>query len=167
MGLQNQLNDVSSGSIPLLLLAQIAIYFNYLRSFLFTLFQSLGLSRFRTDQIVHDGFFSAVGSGLAGLIILSDQLSLNNHFFYTYSTSAADGHNSNNDCVFCQNTFNDGDQVRMLPCRHVFHSRCFDGWLRHLNFNCPLCRSSLISDERVAHTEARIGRELVSWFSMR
>ncbi|KAE9618723.1 putative transcription factor C2H2 family [Lupinus albus] len=166
MGLQNQLNDMSSGSIPLLLLAQIATYFNYFRSFLLTLFQSLGLSRFRSDQIVHDGFFSAVGSGLAGLIILSDQLSLNNHFFYTFSTTA-DSHNNNSDCVFCQNTFMDGDQVRMLPCRHVFHRRCFDGWLHHLKFNCPLCRSALISDERMALTEARVGRELVSWFSMR
>ncbi|CAL0316403.1 unnamed protein product [Lupinus luteus] len=164
MGLQNQLNDVSSGSIPLLLLAQIATYFKSLRSFLFTLFQSFALSRFHTGQIVHDDFFSAVGSHLAGLIILSDQLSLNNNFFYTYS-SAADGHS--NDCVFCQNTFNDGDQVRMLPCRHIFHRRCFDGWLHHLNFNCPLCRSPLISDERVSLTEARVGRELVSWFSMR
>ncbi|KAK7269818.1 hypothetical protein RIF29_22571 [Crotalaria pallida] len=163
MGLQNQLNDVSSGSIPLLLLAQIATYFNYLRSFFLTLLQSLGLSRF---QILHPdpSFFSSLGSGLAGLIFLSDHLSLNNPFF-TYSSSDNDA--DADACVFCQNTFKDGDQVRMLPCRHVFHRRCFDGWLHHLKFNCPLCRSPLVSDERVALTEARVGRELASWFSMR
>ncbi|XP_027366411.1 E3 ubiquitin-protein ligase RHA2A [Abrus precatorius] len=157
MGLQNQLNDVSSGSIPLLVLAHIATCVNYLRSMLLALLQSLGLSRFHTDQIVDDSFFAAVGSGLAGLIMLSDQLTLNNQFFYNGT--------ADHDCVVCQTTFNDGDHVRMLPCRHVFHRRCFDGWL-HYNFNCPLCRSPLFSDERVALTERRLGRQLVSWFSL-
>ncbi|XP_061353614.1 E3 ubiquitin-protein ligase RHA2A-like [Gastrolobium bilobum] len=159
MGLQNQLNDVSSGSIPLLVLAHIATCVNYLRSLLFALLQSLGLSRFHTDQIVDDRFFAAVGSGLAGLIMLSDQLALNNQFFYNHDGAADD------DCVVCQTTFKYGDQVRMLPCRHVFHRRCFDGWLHHYKFNCPLCRSPLLSEERVALAERRVGRELLSWFS--
>ncbi|KAK7343437.1 hypothetical protein VNO77_12184 [Canavalia gladiata] len=161
MGLQNQLNDVSSGSIPLLVLAQIATCVNYLRSMLLALLQSIGFSRFHTDQIVDDRFFAAVGSGLAGLIMLSDQLTLNNQFFYD---GAAD---HDHDCVVCQTTFKDGDQVRTLPCRHVFHRRCFDGWLHHYKFNCPLCRSPLFSDERVALTERRLGHQLISWFSLR
>ncbi|TKY50905.1 E3 ubiquitin-protein ligase RHA2A [Spatholobus suberectus] len=159
MGLQNQLNDVSSGSIPLLVLAQIATCVNYLRSMLLALLQSLGLCRFHTDQIVDEGFLAAVGSGLAGLIMLSDQLTLKNQFCY-------DGAGGDHGCVVCQNSFEDGDQVRMLPCRHVFHRRCFDGWLHHYKFNCPLCRSPLFSDERVALTERRLGQQLVSWFSL-
>ncbi|RDY02181.1 E3 ubiquitin-protein ligase RHA2A, partial [Mucuna pruriens] len=156
MGLQNQLNDVSSGSIPLLVLAQIATCVNYLRSMLLALLQSLGLCRFHTDQIVDDRFLAAVGSGLAGLIMLSDQLTLNNQFRYSGAAVA------DNPCVVCQASFQDGDQVRMLPCRHVFHRRCFDGWLHHYKFNCPLCRSPLLSDQRVALTERRLGQQLIS-----
>ena len=160
MGLQSELNDVSSGSIPLLVLAQIAMCVNYLRSMLLAVLQSLGLARFHTHQIVDDRFLAAVGSGLAGLIMLSDQLKLNNQFF-CYEGPAHDHR-----CVVCQAAFQDGDQLRMLPCRHVFHRRCFDGWLHHYKFNCPLCRSPLLSDERVALTERRLGQQLVSWFSL-
>ncbi|KAK7280411.1 hypothetical protein RJT34_25475 [Clitoria ternatea] len=163
MGLQSQLNDVSSGSIPLLVLAQIASCVNYLRSMLLALLESVGLSRFQTDQIVEERFLAAVGSGLAGLIMLSDQLTLNNHFSYQGGAAAADHHH---DCVVCQASFNDGDEVRMLPCRHVFHRGCFDGWLHHHKFNCPLCRSPLFSDHSIALTQRRLGRELVSWFSL-
>jgi len=151
---------VSSGSIPLLVLAQIAMCVNYLRSMLFALLQSLGLARFHTHQIVDDRFLAAVGSGLAGLIMLSDQLTLNNQLFF-YEGPAHD-----HPCVVCQATFQDGDQLRMLPCRHVFHRRCFDGWLHHYKFNCPLCRSPLLSEERVAVTERRLGQQLISWFSL-
>ncbi|KAF7827735.1 E3 ubiquitin-protein ligase RHA2A-like [Senna tora] len=157
MGLQNQLNDVASDSIPLLLLALFANCFNHLRSFLIGFLQSLGLSRFHS---------SAVGSGLASLIVLSEQLNLNRRVSYRYSVleKSAD---DDDKCVVCQSTFRDGDQVRRLPCRHVFHRRCFDGWLDHLKFNCPLCRSPLVGDERVAFAERRVGSDLVSWFSVR
>ncbi|KAG5077511.1 hypothetical protein JHK82_056206 [Glycine max] len=164
MGLQNQLNDVSSGSIPLLVLAQIATCVNYLRSMLFALLQTLGLCRFHSDQIVDERFLAAVGSGLAGLIMLSDQLTLSSQFFHHHHAGA--GGHDHHPCVVCQATFEDGDQVRMLPCRHVFHRRCFDGWLHHYKFNCPLCRSPLFSDERVAVTERRLGQQLISWFSL-
>lgn len=161
MGLQNQLNDVSSGSIPLLVLAQIATCVSYLRSMLLTLLQTLGLCRFHTDQIVDERFLAAVGSGLAGLIMLSDQLTINNQLFYH-----GGDHPHQHPCVVCQNSFEEGEQVRMLPCRHVFHRRCFDGWLHHDKFNCPLCRSPLFSDDRVALTERRLGQQLISWFSL-
>ncbi|XP_048318971.1 E3 ubiquitin-protein ligase RHA2A [Ziziphus jujuba] len=166
MGLHSQLNDVSSDSIPLLMVALIANCVNYLRSFLFGLLHSLGLSRFGSDDHVDDGLFGAVGSGLAGLIVLADQLNLNRLFSYRYSIvdSGADG-SCSSDCVVCLCTLKDGDQVRMLACRHVFHKHCFDGWLDHLNFNCPLCRSPLVSDERVSVTRQRVGGDLVAWFS--
>lgn len=167
MGLQNQLNDVASDSIPLLLLALFATALSNLRSFLLAVLQSLRLSRLNPNSsvaVADDPFLGAVGSGLASLIVLSDQLSLNRRLSYTYSaaSAAADGH-----CVVCQNSFSDGDQVRRLPCRHLFHRRCFDGWLDHLKFNCPLCRSPLVSDDRLAVADRRVGAELVSWFSVR
>ncbi|XP_020202959.1 E3 ubiquitin-protein ligase RHA2A [Cajanus cajan] len=160
MGLQNELNDVWSGSIPLLVLAQVATCVNYLRSMLLALLQSLGLCRFHGDQTVDETFLAAVGSGLAGLIMLADQLALTNQFCYEGCAGA------DHRCVFCQSTLKDGEQVRMLPCRHVFHRGCFDGWLHRYNFNCPLCRSPLFSDDRLALTQRRLGHQLISWFSL-
>ncbi|KAK9934667.1 hypothetical protein M0R45_021803 [Rubus argutus] len=161
MGLQSQLNDVSSDSIPLLLVALVATFFGHLRSSLFAFLHSLGLSRFDRPP-PDDGLLAAVGSGLAGLVVLADQLNLNRLFSYRYRHS--DGVS---DCVVCLCTLKDGDQVRMLHCRHVFHKHCFDGWLDHLNFNCPLCRSPLLQDERIACTRRRLGADLLHWFSLR
>ncbi|KAJ9708293.1 hypothetical protein PVL29_000380 [Vitis rotundifolia] len=162
MGLQSQLNDVSSDSIPLLLVAIIANCVAYIRSLLLGLFQSMGLSRFDADE-VEDGLLGAVGSGLASLIVLAEQLNLNRVFSYRYGEDGG----AASDCVVCLCRLREGDQVRRLACRHVFHKECFDGWLDHLNFNCPLCRSPLVSDERVALTQRRVGGDLVTWFSLR
>ncbi|KAF7808824.1 E3 ubiquitin-protein ligase RHA2A-like [Senna tora] len=163
MGLQNQLSDFSSGSIPLLLLAQIANCINYLRSFLLAFLRSLGLSRFHSNRVVvvDDAFLTAVGSGFAGLIIFSEQLHANRNLSDSFVASDDDSK-----CVVCRSKYREGDLVRRLPCRHVFHRGCFDGWLDQLKFNCPLCRSPLVSDERVALTERRVGTELLSWFSL-
>uniref|UniRef100_A0A5B7AIS0 Putative E3 ubiquitin-protein ligase RHA2A n=1 Tax=Davidia involucrata TaxID=16924 RepID=A0A5B7AIS0_DAVIN len=162
MGLQNQLNDVSSESIPILLVAIIANCVNYLRSLLFALLRSVGLSRFDPDD-VDEGLLGAVGSGLAGLIVMAEQLNLNRVFSYRYSS---DERGAGLECVVCLSGLRDGDQVRKLACCHVFHKECFDGWLDHLKFNCPLCRSPLVSEERVAVTERRVTGDLVTWFSL-
>ncbi|GLT65648.1 hypothetical protein SLA2020_380660 [Shorea laevis] len=123
MGLQSQLNDVSSDSIPLLLVALIANCVASLRCLLFGFLHSLGLSRFDPNR-VDDGLLSAVGSGLAGLIALADQLNNNQAFSYEYA-AGEDGVGPATDpmdrpiCVVCRCALRDGDHVRRLPCRHV------------------------------------------------
>ncbi|CAB4265112.1 unnamed protein product [Prunus armeniaca] len=175
MGLQNQLNDVSSDSIPLLLIALIASFINHLCSSLFRLLHFLGLSNPGPGPDYDDGLLagSTVGSGLAGLAVLADQLALNRHLSYRYDRNRHDQQNDavarsrDCDCVVCLSTLRDGDQVRMLNCRHVFHKSCFDGWLDHLNFNCPICRSPLVHRDLVAHTRRRLAADLLHWFSLR
>ncbi|CAM0883992.1 unnamed protein product [Alopecurus aequalis] len=45
-------------------------------------------------------------------------------------------------CTVCLAEYADGDELRRLPgCRHTFHRRCVDDWLRRRP-SCPLCRSS-------------------------
>lgn len=168
MGLQSQLNDVSSDSIPLLLVALIANCVSYVRSLLLGLVHSMGLSRIGPDP-VDDGLLGAVGSGLAGLIVLADQLNVNRAVSYPYYAESA----ASSDCVVCMSTLRTGEQVRRLSCRHVFHKACFDGWLGHHNFNCPLCRCPLLNldddhNQSVALTRRRrVGSDLISWFSLR
>lgn len=169
MGLQNQLNDVSSESIPLLLIAFIANCVACLRSFLFSVFHSVGLHRLDQAHVMDDGLLGSIGSGFAGLIVLAEQRKLNRVFSYKYCCGGDSNTNDKggSDCVVCLCTLRHGDQVRRLDCCHVFHKECFDGWLDHLNFNCPLCRWPLVSDERVEETRRRVGADVVDWLSLR
>jgi E3 ubiquitin-protein ligase RHA2 len=166
MGLQSQLSDVSSESIPILLVALIANCLGYLRSLLFNLLKSLRFSNLHSDQIHAEVFDGAIGSGLAGLILLSEQLNLNLGFSYRYGKDN-NGCGSGKECVVCLNRLSNGDRVRKLACGHVFHKDCLDGWLDHLNFNCPLCRFPLVTKEHVALTEKRVTSDIVTWFSLR
>lgn len=62
---------------------------------------------------------------------------------FTLSSSLASVPKSSRDCAVCQSAFRDDDELRLLPaCRHAFHSRCVDPWLRG-NPSCPLCRASI------------------------
>ena len=45
-------------------------------------------------------------------------------------------------CAICINEDNRvalGDEVRVLPCNHWYHTGCFYSWLR-IRRNCPMCR---------------------------
>lgn len=41
-------------------------------------------------------------------------------------------------CSICTEDFVDGDDIRRLPCNHIFHPRCIDPWLRGFAVTCPL-----------------------------
>lgn len=49
--------------------------------------------------------------------------------------AAADGTR----CEICMEDFAEGDELRTLPCFHLFHSKCIDQWLQ-VNSICPICR---------------------------
>ncbi|XP_069153007.1 E3 ubiquitin-protein ligase RHA2A [Solanum lycopersicum] len=163
MGLQNQLSDVSTESIPILLVTLLANCIANLRSIIFTFLQFIGVS-VNPIQIEENAIYDAVGSGLAGVVMLAEQLNLNRMFSYAFDDQSA-----GSSCVFCLNRLIDGENVRKLDCKHVFHKACFDGWLDTFNFNCPICRSSLsvVSDERVEVTRRRVAWDVIEWFSLR
>ncbi|KDP37180.1 hypothetical protein JCGZ_06236 [Jatropha curcas] len=45
-------------------------------------------------------------------------------------------------CCICLNKYIDNEELRELPCSHVFHVECVDKWLK-INASCPLCKSEL------------------------
>ncbi|KAG7402026.1 hypothetical protein PHYBOEH_007240 [Phytophthora boehmeriae] len=50
---------------------------------------------------------------------------------------------SNEDvCPICLIEFEDGEDVRNLPCKHIFHVACIDEWLKR-NTSCPMCKSNV------------------------
>lgn len=46
-------------------------------------------------------------------------------------------------CSVCKEDFADSDDVRILPCGHIYHRRCIDPWLLDFAGTCPLCRIAL------------------------
>ncbi|KAJ4959781.1 hypothetical protein NE237_019691 [Protea cynaroides] len=122
----------------------------------------MGFSRLDMVDEVGDGLFGAVGSNLTGLIILAEQLNVNRVFSYSdYGEEEAvhggGGGGFDLECVVCLCGFRNGEQVRRLGCRHLFHKVCLDGWFDQVNWSCPLCRFPLVSDEHVAAIESTTG----------
>lgn len=42
-------------------------------------------------------------------------------------------------CAICMQEYKENDELRVLPCRHKFHTQCVDKWLPMKKI-CPLCR---------------------------
>lgn len=45
-------------------------------------------------------------------------------------------------CCICLSKFSNNDDLRELPCAHVFHMECVDKWLQ-INALCPLCKTEI------------------------
>jgi hypothetical protein len=45
-------------------------------------------------------------------------------------------------CAVCLAEFDNGDVMRRLPCKHLFHMNCIDKWLQK-NKRCPLCMHAI------------------------
>ncbi|XP_070812672.1 LOW QUALITY PROTEIN: E3 ubiquitin-protein ligase ARK2C-like [Pituophis catenifer annectens] len=56
-------------------------------------------------------------------------------------TEKEEGEESDTDekCTICLSMLEDGEDVRRLPCMHLFHQVCVDQWLA-TSKKCPICR---------------------------
>lgn len=45
-------------------------------------------------------------------------------------------------CMVCLEEFQDGENLRILPCLHRYHQRCVDRWLKE-NRHCPVCKHDI------------------------
>lgn len=47
-------------------------------------------------------------------------------------------------CSVCLVDYTEGEELRVMPCKHFFHKACVDRWLKH-DATCPHCRYNLSS----------------------
>ncbi|KAJ6439847.1 Armadillo-type fold domain containing protein [Purpureocillium lavendulum] len=50
-------------------------------------------------------------------------------------------------CAICKEFFQDNDEVRPLPCGHVYHSNCLIPWHLNQNHTCPLCKYRYLEED--------------------
>lgn len=46
-------------------------------------------------------------------------------------------------CTICLSAYNEGEQLKSLPCLHCFHTDCLDQWFK-VSCSCPTCKDSSI-----------------------
>jgi len=63
------------------------------------------------------------------------------------SDSQADGDDGAADidksCRICLEYYEDGEELRFLPCFHKYHKDCVDRWFQ-MSSKCPVCKTSII-----------------------
>ncbi|KAL1822472.1 hypothetical protein ACET3Z_009250 [Daucus carota] len=63
-----------------------------------------------------------------------------------FSTPKLVLHPNDSECCICLHSYVEGAELCRLQCRHHFHHKCINKWLR-INATCPLCKLSIIRGE--------------------
>ncbi|KAI0528723.1 hypothetical protein KFK09_001265 [Dendrobium nobile] len=63
-------------------------------------------------------------------------------------------HSNGAQCPVCREDFKIGEEVKQLPCKHVYHKSCIVPWLEMRN-SCPVCRSKLETDDPNSEEQRR------------
>jgi len=53
-------------------------------------------------------------------------------------------------CLVCQDIIKTNSQVKKLLCKHLFHSKCINGWLKH-KLKCPTCKHKVTLKNSKGH----------------
>ncbi|CAN7020291.1 hypothetical protein BRARA_F00835 [Brassica rapa] len=56
------------------------------------------------------------------------------------------------ECCICLCAYEDGSELRELPCGHHFHCSCVDKWL-YINATCPLCKYDILKSSNLDREE--------------
>jgi len=77
------------------------------------------------------------------------------------TTSGVDAEEEDLCCVCLSKLTKEGEDIRVLPCHHNFHSSCVDRWFHARRKTCPICRF-LVEDEKVP--QVYLTEEVAIWY---
>jgi len=81
------------------------------------------------------------------LLRLDEQIqrkTLDTNILNTLPTITANEEHLNEQCTICIETYTLGQQLKLLPCKHIFHSNCIETYLKEFSIQCPLDNLPLI-----------------------
>ncbi|XP_055801687.1 E3 ubiquitin-protein ligase At4g11680-like [Solanum dulcamara] len=61
---------------------------------------------------------------------------------WKYKLEIRNKEDENSECCICLAKYGDKEEIRQLPCSHIFHLKCVDQWLKIISC-CPLCKQEL------------------------
>lgn len=74
------------------------------------------------------------------VIVPLPQEIINNIGITNYSQEIYSEHDPT--CAICQEDYIENENIRELPCEHLFHQDCIDEWFSE-NVSCPICRKDI------------------------
>ena len=51
-------------------------------------------------------------------------------------------YNGQDECFICRDNYQTGEQIKELPCGHIYHVNCIDKWLEQEK-KCPYCNKEI------------------------
>lgn len=177
MGLSSFPNTVSEGVLPILIV-NTALSFAIIKDILRSILQIVGLSSYTEPESIDPSWPEsnitpdmAYVHPEAHLIAEEIRQSLPIKRFKSDNESSSNENDDDDghvECAVCLSKFEEGDEIRQLPCCHSFHKACLDKWLDHQQITCPLCRSCLLTEDaaqKMRLSEQALTDELIFWYS--
>jgi len=104
--------------------------------------QSLGVRSLEDDETFRTASEDFDESLKSGPTPSGSRRASGNHVAHRSMIDEVDADAAGDQCPICLLDFEEGDDLRLLPCEkeHVYHKACIDPWLLQVSGSCPLCR---------------------------
>eukprot|EP01034_Spumella_vulgaris_P028668 gene28668-35567_t len=83
------------------------------------------------------------------------------------SRGGGGGPDEQDKCCICMEEYSTGDEIKTLPCLHMYHSHCIESWLRQSR-NCPVWCWSVTGERQTQKFRERYVNAILSqeigWF---
>lgn len=92
-------------------------------------------------------FFSSSPEDYEMLLRLDERVqrkTVDKNLLNTLQTIQVNETHLNDQCTICMENYHLGQELKLLPCKHLFHLNCIDVYLKEFSTQCPLDNLSII-----------------------